>query len=654
MADSESENLVASVAVDVPLPHLDRPFDYLVPTKLREQITVGCRVRVRFAGRLKDGFVLALGHDTEAGIELSSLERVVSSEPVLTPAVSRLIRAVADHYGGTYADVARMAIPPRHAKTESAAPADRPEPTVEPGVGVLARYPRGEEFLDGLEQGRPVRAAWNPVPVAGPPGDWAAGVSDAVQATLASGRGVIVVVPDAESVAGVSETLGSRIGPHALVSLTADLGPARRYRNFLAVLRGHVHVVVGTRQAVFAPVQNLGLIVVWDEGNDLLNEPRAPYHHARDVAAMRTNLEKCGLLITGWSRSAETQALVERGWVVPLQLPPSTVRREAAAVRIAVASDHDLARDPHARGARLPHAVFETVRGALASGPVLFQVPRGGYVTSLACQSCREYAACPSCGRTLRGESRHGSLNAVCDWCGPVTRAWVCPHCGSRQLRAPGVGVARTAEEIGRAFPGTPVVRSWAGNIVDTVPDAPALVLATPGAEPRAAAGYAAAVLLDTQVLLGRASLRAAEEALRRWLNVCSLVRGASEGGTVMAVGESDARALQALVRLDAPGFASRELADRRAAGMPPAAKVVEITGPPPAVADYLRLGGELPGVDAFGPIPVSRDESRLVLRTELSRGTQLVAAVKAESAERVQRKTPGAVRVRVDPVEMG
>ncbi len=654
MSDSSAEDLVASVAVDVPLPHLDRPFDYLVPPKHRDAVAVGCRVRVRFAGRLRDGFVLALGHNVETGIRLSPLERVVSPEPVLTPEVSRLIRAVADHYGGTYADVARMAIPPRHAKTESAIPAVRPEPTVETGVGVLARYPHGQEFLDGLGQGRSVRAAWNPVPVTAPLGDWTTGISDAVLATLAAGRSAIVVVPDAYSVETASEALGSLIGPHAVVNLTADLGPARRYRNFLAALRGQVKVVVGTRQAVFAPVPNLGLVVVWDEGNDLLNEPRAPYHHAREVAAMRANLERCALLVAGWSRSAETQALVERGWVVPLELPTAAVRKEAAAVRIAVASDHDLARDPHARGARLPHAVFETVRGALTSGPVLFQVPRGGYVTSLACQSCRELAACPSCGRTLRGESLRGSLNPVCDWCGPLTSAWTCSHCGSRTLRAPGVGVARTAEEIGRVFPGPPVVRSWAGNIVETVPDTPALVMATPGAEPRAAAGYAAAVLLDTQVLLGRASLRAAEEALRRWLNVCSLVRGASEGGTVMAVGESDARALQALVRLDAPGFASRELADRRAAGMPPAAKVVEITGPTSAIADYLRLRSEVSGVDAFGPIPVTEGEARLVLRAGLQQGAQLVSAVKAESAARVQRKAPGAVRVRVDPVEMG
>ena len=583
-----------------------------------------------------------------------TIERVVSSEPVLSPNVGILIRAVADHYGGTWADVARMAIPPRHARTEAAPPSERAEPAQGDPPGVLDRYPLGQDFLVGLRGGRPVRAVWNPVPVASAIGDWSAGVVDSVLATLRAGNGAIVVVPDSSDVERVAGVLGAQIGPSALVSLTSDLGPARRYRSFLAVRRGDVRVVVGTRQAVFAPVENLGLIVVWDDGNDLLAEPRAPYHHAREVAALRASLEPCGLMVAGWGRSSETQALVERGWMVPLEMPPAGTRRHAALVRAAVASEHDLARDPHASRARLPHAVFETVRSALAYGPVLFQVPRAGYVTSLACQECRTPASCPDCGRTLHGEPVENRIAPVCDWCGPLRVPWVCPTCGSKRLRAPGVGVVRTAEEIGLAFPSTPVVRSWAGHVVPEVGGSPALVLATPGAEPRAEGGYSAAVLLDTQVLLGRPSLRAAEEALRRWLTACSLVRAAGEGGTVVVVGESDSRALQALIRLDAAGFAARELADRRAAGMPPAAKVVELTGPAGAVAEYGRALRGLPGVDAFGPVGLPEGDARLVLRSPLDGGAELVARVKEETALRVQRKAPGAVRVRVDPVDLG
>ncbi len=121
---------VARVAVDVPLPHLDRPFDYLVPEPLGAAAVAGCRVRVRFAGRLTGGYLLerAAASDHQGG--LAFLERVVSPEPVLSAEVAGLARAVADRYGGTLADVLRLAIPPRHAagRAGGCRPRRRPGP----------------------------------------------------------------------------------------------------------------------------------------------------------------------------------------------------------------------------------------------------------------------------------------------------------------------------------------------------------------------------------------------------------------------------------------------------------------------------------------------------------------------------------------------
>ena len=110
---------VARVAVDIPLAHLDRPFDYLVPERLAGSAVPGCRVRVRFSGQLVDGFVLARADASDHPGRLSYLDRVVSPEPVLTPEIAGLARAVADRYAGTLADVLRLAIPPRHAGTEA-------------------------------------------------------------------------------------------------------------------------------------------------------------------------------------------------------------------------------------------------------------------------------------------------------------------------------------------------------------------------------------------------------------------------------------------------------------------------------------------------------------------------------------------------------
>jgi primosomal protein N' (replication factor Y) (superfamily II helicase) len=115
---------IARVVIDHVLPHLDRRFDYLVPEPMSAAAMPGVRVRVRFAGRDIDAFVVERVTGSDHQGRLSPLRRVVSPEPVLTPQVLALAQAVADRYAGTVNDVLRLAIPPRHAATEK-----QPTPT---------------------------------------------------------------------------------------------------------------------------------------------------------------------------------------------------------------------------------------------------------------------------------------------------------------------------------------------------------------------------------------------------------------------------------------------------------------------------------------------------------------------------------------------
>src|SRR6516162_2348460 len=203
------DNPVARIAVDIPLAHLDRPFDYLVPERLAAQARPGARVRVRFAGQLTDGFVLERAEVSEHQGRLSYLERVVSPEPVLTPEIAGLARAVADRYAGTLADVLRLAVPPRHAATEMARAAKtaraaaglgaRPEP------GPWDRYPAGRAFLDAVSGSRPARAAWTALPGM----TWPEEIARAAATCASAGRGTVIVVPDARDLALVDEALTS-------------------------------------------------------------------------------------------------------------------------------------------------------------------------------------------------------------------------------------------------------------------------------------------------------------------------------------------------------------------------------------------------------------------------------------------------------------
>ncbi|MDO5500980.1 MAG: primosome assembly protein PriA, partial [Propionibacteriaceae bacterium] len=481
----------------------------------------------------------------------------------------------------------------------------------------------------------------------------------AARATLHTGRGALLIVPDSRDLTRLAAACTARFGAASFVTLSAEDGPAARYRAFLAASRGQVRLVLGTRAAAYAPVRDLGLVALWDDGDDLHSEPRAPYPHVREVLALRAGIEKCAVLFAARHRTCEIQQLLDRDWLRSLALEPGDQRRAAPGIRLAGDSDWALERDRLARSVRLPREVFEVMRAGLAAGPVLVQVPRAGYLVLLVCADCREPVRCPHC----HGPVRAGSARASCDWCARPVTGWHCPVCGGAHWRAPVVGAERTAEELGQAFPGTTVIQSQADRIADTVDARPALVIATPGAEPVAEAGYAAAVLLDADLLLTRADLRAAEEAHRRWLNAIGLVRAGAEGGTVIAVGPTDAAPLQALVRGDPGGFAERELADRAAAHLTPAAKMVTADGPLPALGDLteaLAVAEDTPNLEVWGPaeLPTSAHQEgpvgRLTLRAPLAEGPALLRAVRDAVSIRSAKKLPGALRVRVDPVQVG
>ena len=628
---------VARVAVDTGVTHLDRPFDYAVPITM-DAAEAGCRVRVRFSGRLVDGIVLLRTSATEHNGALAPLQSLVSPEQVLSPEVAGLARAVADRCAGSLYDVLRLALPPRHARVEAEPPGQPAEAPPVPVAGSWSRYPSGPAFLESLARGAP-RAVWSALP--GP--TWPVEVACAVQACVAAGRGAVVVVPDARDVARVSAALSVVPNGVAHVVLQADLGPAERYRRWLAVSRGLVQAVVGTRAAAFAPVADLGLVVLWDDGDDLLAEPRSPYAHVRDVLILRAHRAGAGALLGGLARTAEGQQLIDSGWARPLEPTRAAVRESAP--RVDGTSEDDLARDPQAQAARIPGLAFTAARQSLDAGaPVLVQVPRRGYVPSLACQRDRTPARCSACSGPLHATSGHAI--AACRWCGRLAGDWRCPVCEGRQLRASVVGARRTAEELGRAFPGVQIRTSGRDEVLSDVPAGAALVVATPGAEPVAAGGYGAVLLLDAWAMLSRADLRAGEEALRRWFAAAALARPATEGGRVVVVADRGLTGVQALVRWDPAGAAARELRDRTALGFPPATRIASVRGSAAAVADL--LSGVSVG-EVLGPVPDGTGE-RAFLRVPRSEGAALAMALKAAAGVRSARKAEP-VWVEMDPL---
>lgn len=661
---------VARVLPLLGLPHLDRAFDYLVAESQSEAAKPGVRVRIRFAGRLVDALVLDRVAESDHEGKLRFIERVISPEVVYPDRMRELVDALADRYAGTRSDIIRSAIPARHAKaeaTDTSTPWEDLGTVEEPDLSGWSPYTHGESFVDAVVAGTVARAAWQIAP-----GDnWPDAVAALATKVASGGGGVLIVVPDQTDVDRMDSALRTVVGPRQITTLTASLGPQARYSRFLSILHGQGRLVVGTRSAAFAPVENLQLAVVMFDGDDSLVDPRAPYTHAREVLTTRSAVEKCSLIIGGHARTAETQLLVESGWAHDLVAPRTTLRTRSPHIHAAGDSDFELARDPRAGAARLPSAAFEAARRALSAGrPVLFQVPRAGYVQSLACGICRTPARCRACNGPLGLPSGNQAAAPTCRWCGRMDSAYVCANCGSHRLRAVVVGTQRTAEELGRAFAPNKVVSSWGERVLTEVPDAPAIVVATPGAEPHVAEGgkYGAAVLLDTWALLGRPDLRASEETMAKWMGAATLVAPHGNGGEVVVVADPALPVVQHLIRWDAAGHAAAELAQRREVRFPPAVHMAAVDSPRDSLADFLEHIDLPADVDILGPVdvppgaelPGEWDEravgsaQRVLIRTPLSTRTALGKALRAAAVNRATRKQDLPLRIQVNPMHIG
>jgi len=593
---------VARVLIDTPLPQLDRLFDYAIPPTLAGQVVPGVRVTapLRAEGRLADGLVVELAETSDFAGALSPLESVVSPARVLAPEVWALARRVADRQAGSANDVLRLAIPPRSVAVErkwleNGSPAIEPRP-----APAIAGYEAGRVEA-AIAAGERIALRSLPGVVELPDGTWvgrwAVTLAQAAVHALAGGASAILAVPDYRDQEQLEAVLRAIAPAGAVACLDARRTNAQRYAAFLSCLGDVPRIVVGNRSVVYAPAARLGLLALYDDGDPLFAEPLAPYAHARDVALVRQEQQGGALVFAGHTRTVEVQRLVELGYLTDIAPAPVITPKV-----VPTAAQQQSAGD----GGRVPSAAFRTATEALLAGPVLVQVARPGYVSLLACRHCGEAARCTHCAGPLQLASSHAVPS--CAWCGKLAGDWACSACRSTGYRMVTRGSGRTAEELGRAFPGARVIVSDGERPLTRVAGEPrTLVVATRGAEPIAAGGYAAVILLDGERMLQRESLHVGDDCLRWWSNATALT---APGAPTVLVGVGGPLA-QALALWQQHGYASAQLRDRRALGFPPALRVASVTGKPAAVQAALDALQGAPIRDVLGPAPVPAEGPR-------------------------------------------
>ncbi|MBS3181410.1 hypothetical protein [Leucobacter manosquensis] len=658
-AESAQGRPIAQILLDSALPQLDHLFDYAVPPELADDIRVGQRVRVPFRSKERKtfGYVIGFADRSDFGGELSPIADIVTLVPVLSAEVWRLARAVADRAGGSAGDILRLAIPPRQVRVEKqhlaaraaaeadAATPDAAEPEVEepeveepgtPEQGIAEQLVGGSRLALTASHGpdRLHTGEWV--------GGWAVQLARTALAVHALGRSAILIAPDYRDLDQLRDALAA-LGHEDVVRVDSRQSNAERYAGFLRARDPEPRVILGNRSAVYAPAHALGAIIMWDDGDPVLAEPLAPYVHARDAALVRAEQESAGLFFAAHARSAEVQRLVDLGYVHAQRNPPKRAR--------VVHADASLA--PDAFAGRVPEFAARTIREGLRTGPVLVQVATPGYAPVAVCEDCGDLARCGVCNGPI-GFRVIG--RASCRWCGEYASDWHCRTCDGRQLVERGMGSGRTVEQFERQFEGARVLLSDGEHPRERVDARPAIVVATRGAEPLAAGGYRAVVLLDAERLLSIETLRAGEDCLRWWENAAALT--APDGVCLMASGGGPV--VRAFVTGRADEWLHGELRDRHALRYPPAVRVASVSGGPEEVQRALQQLESLPGVDHLGPTPLPpggiaktpQGLVRAIVRFDYGHGAEVARRLRgalvsdaAGSASRTRGRAPGRAR---------
>lgn len=597
------------------------PFDYRVPAKMAD-LGVGSVVRVPFGRRRELGVVVELAEGSELPPErlAEPLEALESGVP---PELVRLALRVARDYCSTPARGLRLVLPPgagvgrRRARpavehlavgdADAAPPSLLPEQERAVAAALAA--------LDG-EAGAPRELLLHGVTGSGKTEVYLA----AVEAALARGRGAIVLVPEIGLAPQAVARFRARLGDRFAV-LHSALTDRQRYDEWRRLREGEASVCVGPRSAVFAPVRELGLVVIDEEHDPSYKQEADPCYDARDVARLRAAERGAALLAGTATPRPET-------W---LELPRAELPRRVDGRRMPPVEVLDM-READPRGGPLHPGTWEAleaVRGA--GGKAIVMVNRRGFSPWLTCRSCGRHWGCPHCDVSLILHRGAGRL--VCHHCAhaePAPRS--CPDCGSTTLSRAGLGTEQLEGLLAERLDPMPVFRLDSdvaagrgahGRILGAFEEAGAGVLV--GTQ-MVAKGHdfpevTLSAIVDADATLRFPDFRAGE---RTFAMIAQLAgrsgRGEAGGEVIVQTLAPDAPSVARAAEHDAAGFLAGEIERRRALRYPPFSHLVRIvlraTSEERLQETASRLAAELApslpaGTDLLGPAPMFRVRDR-------------------------------------------
>ena len=551
------------------------------------EVVAGHRVLVPFGRRTAWGYVVGLT-DVDPGIELKEIERA-DREPLLLPHQLELARDMADHYWAPLLECIRAMVPPRIriGRSSGAGPSDRQR--VHSRLLTLAAGDGRREApqpLTAAQQAAVAEIRASPeVLLHGITGSGKTEVYlAAAEAARVDGLQSLVLVPEITLTPQLVERFARRFGGRLAV-LHSQLTELERAQQWWRARRGEVDIVVGSRSAVFAPLPRLGLVCVDEEGSSSYKQDRTPRYDASWVARRLAILTEARLVLGSATPSVATYRETDLGTLSLAQLPQRVIG-SVPEIELADMREEAEAGNRTAISRRLKEVVDEAL--ASAQQAILF-LNRRGMATFVLCRDCGKSVQCPNCSVAL---VQHAELNGLaCHYCGFAEALPAhCPYCGSRQIRAFGIGTQRLESLARKLWPEARVLRldrDTAGGeegyleIFEAFASGRAdLLIGTQ----LVARGFdlpavSAVGVVDADLPLHFPDYRAAENTFALVTQVAGRAgRAGQPARVVVQTSNPDHYALRRAVANDYLGFYREELPSREIFGFPPYAELAVLT----------------------------------------------------------------------------
>jgi primosomal protein N' (replication factor Y) len=572
------QDSIAEICVDTGVFHLPDTYDYLVPADFADLVVPGVFVKIPFGSKEVLGYVQRRKNAEDNTRTLKNITKLVSPIPLLTDELIEIIDLTCQRYACKPWDVIRSAIPSRIAAVEKEF------------LGISNPIPK-------LAKPKLSHTSTITQTYLGLPGK----VSELL-GSLEDQEQLLVIVPDERD---IKQLLTIDFGVAAIV-LSSDLAKSERYENYLKVRFNEPKLIIGTRSAVFTPLNINSKILIFNDSDESMYERRFPSWNVRDIALLRSG--DFSLHFIGASPSLEIVRLTELGWIKASKEPRSATKNSCI-VQFSDSKNSDIS----------------VIKAGLKKGNVLVVMAETGYINALACQKCRNQARC-ECGGKLYLPNRGAKI--TCALCEGVRNDFHCSWCEGTTIRSIAKGSTRFADELALAVPGYRVLLSKGDSRIDEISSISenVLVIASYGCEPLGE--YAAVVLRSLENLTNRIDLRSLENVRRLiFENRGRLSR--NDIGTMHLDMPSENALSQALLRNDVYGNSLIELSDRKDLALPPYYRIGILTGKKSAIRELARnLGGN----DLFASSTIQEkqestlgnpENSRLILRCEISRSNE-------------------------------